>query len=368
MFRKLQDKIQSVLASGDMPSRRPVLRANNESSIPGLYVIGDLAGAPVIKLAMAQGFEVVQQIASKPDARSQEAGVFDLIVAGAGAAGLNAALAAREKGLRTLVLEKGKVANTIENFPEGKWVYAEPDSRPPKGKLWLDGARKEDLIARWHQIVTDNQLEVGVEEGLKSLERQKDGTFRVVSEKAEYRARRVVLATGQRGNPRKLGVPGEEQEAVYHRLYSPRHYKNEDILVVGGGNSAVEAALTLCEQNRVRLCHRSSDFPLVFKDNARKLDQAVAQKKIELLLNSRVKEFGEGAATVESDRGGHQERVQVPFDHAFVLVGAELPVKFLKSLGIRMENEWSGSLWRAAGLAIATLLGLWFLGGHATSA
>jgi NosR/NirI family nitrous oxide reductase transcriptional regulator len=367
MLRKLQRKIESVLASGDMPTRRPALRANNESNVPGLYVIGDLAGAPVIKLAMAQGVAVIDHIAAKPDARSQDPSMYDLIVVGAGAAGLNAALAAQDKGLRALALEKEKIANTIENFPEGKWVYAEPDSSPPKGKLWLDGARKEDLIGRWNQIITENRLDVRAEEGLKALERQKDGTFRVASDKAEYRARRIVLATGQRGNPRKLRVPGEDRERVYHRLYSPRHYKNEDILVVGGGNSAIEAALVLAEQNRVRISYRASEFSRLFKDNDRKLNEAVAQKRIELIFNSNVREFREKEAVVEVDRGGHQERLTVPCDHAFVLIGAELPVQFLKSLGIRMENEWTGSLWRAAALAFATLLGLWFLGGHAAN-
>jgi NosR/NirI family transcriptional regulator, nitrous oxide reductase regulator len=367
MLRKLQQQINRVLSSGDMPARRPVLRANNESNIPGLYIIGDLAGAPVIKLAMAQGFEVIEHIASKPDARGPDPSVYDVLVVGAGAAGLNAALAAQEKGLRTMVLEKGKIANTIEDFPEMKWVYAEPDSRPPKGKLWLDGARKEDLIARWHQIVKENRLEVRMEEELKSLERQKGGGFVLRSSKAEYRARRIVLATGQRGNPRKLGVSGEEQERVYHRLYSPRHYKNEEILVVGGGNSAIEAALVLAEQNRVHLCHRAVDFPLAFKDNKRKLDEAVAQKRIELHLSSQAKEFREREVILETVQGGQKERRSVRMDHAFVLVGAELPVKFLKSLGIKLENEWEGSLWRAAGLAFATLLGLWFLGGHASA-
>ncbi|HKS96658.1 MAG TPA: NAD(P)-binding domain-containing protein, partial [Terriglobia bacterium] len=152
MLSHVKKWVDAILTSGDMAERRPALKSNNESNIKGLYVIGDLAGAPVIKLAMAQGVEVVEHIAAQPDARSSDPKVYDLIVAGAGAAGLNAALAAKEKGLRTMVLEKGKIANTIENFPESKWVYAEPDQTPPKGKLWLDGARKEDLIRRWHQI------------------------------------------------------------------------------------------------------------------------------------------------------------------------------------------------------------------------
>jgi thioredoxin reductase/polyferredoxin len=365
MLNKITQRIDAILGSGDMPTRRPELRAHFESSVPGLYVIGDLAGAPVIKMAMAQGVEVIEHIAEKPDAKSGDANVYDLLIAGGGAAGLNAALAAQERGLRALVLEKNKIANTIEDFPDGKWVYAEPDSSPPKGKLWLDGARKEDLIARWHQIVRENRLEIRTEEGLSSLEKQRDGNFTVRSEKIEYRARRVILATGQRGNPRKLGVPGEEREGVYHRLYSPRHYHDKDILVVGGGNSAVEAALVLAEQNRVRLSYRGSELARIFKDNERKLNEAVAQKHIELILNSSVREFSQKSATLEIDRGGHREPRTVPCDYAFVLIGAELPVKFLKSLGLRMENEWNGSLLRAAVLSLALLLGLWFFGGHA---
>jgi len=366
MLKKFKQQIDSILQSADMPNRRPALGKNNVSNIPGLYIIGDLAGAPVIKLAMAQGFEVIEHIAAQPDARSASAEVLDVLVIGAGAAGLNAALAAKEKGLRCILLEKSKVANTIENFPEGKWVYAEPDSSPPKGKLWLDGARKEDLLQRWNQIVADNQLDLRSEEGLKSLAKQADGSFLLTSEKGNtFRARRVILATGQRGNPRKLKVAGEEREQVYHRLYSPKHYKDEDIIVVGGGNSAVEAAVVLGEQNRVLLSYRGSELSRIFKDNERKLNEAVASGKVELLLNSNVKEFAEGVARISVDRGGHQENIERPYHHAFVLVGADVPVQFLKSLGIKMENEWDGSLLRAAALSLATLLGLWFAGGHA---
>ncbi|MGE5326887.1 MAG: NAD(P)-binding domain-containing protein, partial [Deltaproteobacteria bacterium] len=120
----MKNTIRTVFASPNMAERRPVVDEYFESHIRGLYVVGDLCGAPVIKLAMKQGFEVIEHIASQPDARSNNANVYDLIIAGAGAAGLNAALAAKDKGLRALVLEKSKLANTIENFPEGKWVYA----------------------------------------------------------------------------------------------------------------------------------------------------------------------------------------------------------------------------------------------------
>ncbi len=363
-----REKIESVLASGSGAFRRPVLRKGNESSVKGLFVIGDLAGAPVIKLAMAQGVEVIDFISTLPGMKERSGGgdLLDILVIGAGAAGLNAALAAGDKGFSCVVLEKEKIANTIENFPEGKWVYAEPDETPPKGKLWLDGATKEDLIACWHSIVRDNQLVVRTEEPLTALERQKDGTFLARTAKSEYRARKVILATGQRGNPRKLGVPGEDQPYIYHRLYSPRKYHDERILVVGGGNSAVEAALTLSERNRVVISYRGSEFSRIFKDNRLKIDEAIAAKRVEVIFNSQIAEFRAKEAVLSIDRGGSREEKVVRADHAFVLVGADVPVKFLKSLGIRLENDWSGVPLRAAALTVLSFVGLWFVGGEAS--
>jgi NosR/NirI family transcriptional regulator, nitrous oxide reductase regulator len=351
--------LRRVLESPNSSTQRPVLRANFESNVPGLYIIGDLAGAPVVKLAMEQGSDVAEHIASTLPDKSEDPNIYDLVVIGAGAAGLNAALGAQDRGLRVLVLEKNKIANTIEDFPEGKWIYAEPDSRPSKGKLWLDGARKEDLIARWHDTIRDSRLAVQVEEGVEAVQRQKDGSFEIITPRQRYHALRVVLASGQRGNPRRLDVPGEDLEQVYHRLYSPKHYKDEDILVVGGGNSAVEAALTLAEQNRVTLSYRGSDFARVFKDNRRKLDAAIVDGKLRVLFQSQVRSFGDGECSLEVDH----RSLKLPYHHAFVLIGAEAPSQFLRSLGIRLENDWTGNPWVPALLALAALTGVWMFRG-----
>jgi NosR/NirI family nitrous oxide reductase transcriptional regulator len=355
----LQARLDGVLATASDEHRRPDLRADFETNLPGVYAIGDLAGAPVIKLAMGQGVDVIEHIAALPDAKASAPGMLDVLVVGAGAAGLNAALAAKERGLSCVVLEKERLANTIENFPEGKWVYAEPDAKPARGKLWLDGATKEDLVRRWHQIVRDNALDVRTGCPLTGLKQVPGGGWTATIPGGEVSARRVVIATGQRGNPRKLGVPGEEQERVYHRLYHPKGYANEDLLVVGAGNSAVEAALTLAEANRVVLVNRGEDFPRVFAENAAQLERAVAAGKIRVLARAGVKAFGDGRAVVTVD-GADRE---LPFQHAFVLVGAELPVAFLKSLGIRLENEWHGSFPRMLALVAALLFGLWIFGG-----
>jgi len=369
MIKRFQTWLEDTLfATANGTSHRPVLSKDLESNVPGLYIVGDLAGAPVIKLAMEQGYNVVQHIAERlperlPEASPEKSDVLDILVVGAGAAGLNAALAAQEKGLSCICLEKEKIANTIENFPEGKWVYAEPDNVPAKGKLWLDGATKEDLVSRWIGIIQENQLDVRTGEPLESLS-SNDGLFSVTTPANTYRCRRIVLATGQRGNPRRLNVEGEDMEPVYHRLYSPRHYEDESILVVGGGNSAVEAALTLCERNLITLSYRGSEFTRLFKDNQGALQKAIDEGRITTLLNSNVVRFEQGSTVLAVE--GSEEHRSVDTDHAFVLVGSEVPVQFLKSLGIRMENEWDGSLLRSALLAATTLAGLWIWGGHSS--
>lgn len=364
---RIRQALVSLVHSGSIQNERPLLKKHNESNIAGLFIVGDLAGAPVIKYAMAQGYEVIEHIANLPSAvggADQE--LFDVVIVGAGAAGLNAALQAKERGMHYLLLEKEQIANTIENFPEGKWVYAEPDNKPPRGKLWLDGASKEELTQRWHQIILANQLNIRTMEGVSRCEK-KGGIFHVETGKSRYRAKRVILATGQRGNPRQLNVKGEDREGIYHRLYSPRKYRGKNILVVGGGNSAAEAAITLSEQNKVCLSYRGSEFSRIFKDNEGKLKEAISEGRIVPVMNSVVTEFGEDSATLTIREGSRDETRKVPYDHVFVLIGADVPREFFKSLGLRMENEWEGSLLRASALTLVVLLGLWIFGGDGGS-
>ena len=361
MFKNLQNWLTNIFETASGEFNRPELSHNLESNVPGMYVVGDLAGAPVIKLAMEQGYETIEKLSSLKKSNSKE--IVDIIIIGAGAAGLNAALAANEKGFSTIVFEKEKIANTIENFPEGKWVYAEPDEKPAKGKLWLNGAQKEDLVARWNQIVDENRLDVRIDEAVVNIKKE-NNVFNVKTTKGTYKSQKVILASGQRGNPKKLAVSGEDQEHVYHRLYSPKKYKNENIVVVGGGNSAIEAAITLSQQNKVILSYRGEKFERVFKDNLANLNKAMAAGQIEILLNSKIKEFRKDTVSIEILNNGQSEFIDRKYDHAFVLIGAELPVKFLRSIGIKLENDWDGSLLRSVAFGFSTLFGLWLAGGQ----
>lgn len=366
----LRTRLEALLQSPNAETRRPEVNERLESNVPGLFVVGDLAGAPVLKLAMEHGERVAKYIASLADAHAVAEGSYDVVVIGAGAAGLTAALSLQERNLRVLVLEKSKIANTIEDFPQGKWIYAEPEAIPAAGKLWLEGATKEELLERWRHTLTEERVDLRVGEGVTGIEARADRHFRITTSAATYIARRVVLATGQRGNPRWLQVPGEDCDRVHHRLYNPKSYEGKQILVVGGGNSAVEAALTLAETNTVTLSYRGDALSRAFKGNRLKLEEAVASGRVEVIFQSRVLSFDGDAAgsqrrfRIERKADGMARTEERPFDEAFVLIGADLPTAFLKELGVRLENEWTGSLGVPALCVAGALIGLWVYGGQ----
>jgi NosR/NirI family transcriptional regulator, nitrous oxide reductase regulator len=356
MKKMIRSAAQALLDSPNMAWRRPALDDRLESNLPGLYVVGDLAGAPVVKLAMQQGYEVAHRLIAELKNSTHFDTSCDVAVIGAGAAGLNAALTLQAAGVRVVVFEKSSgIAATFEDFPEGKWIYAEPQSTPKMGPLWLEEATKEEFLTRWRGQVAEAGLPIRTNEAITGLKPTPNGFVLSTAQGQQVTARRVVLAAGQRGNPRWLGVPGEERPTVMHRLYSPRKYHDEQIIVIGGGNSAVEAALALCGNNNVTLVHRGPDFSRAFAANRRQLDAAVQAGRIRLLPNAQVASFREGICVVNGQ--------DLPCDHAFVLVGAELPADFLKTLGIRLENEWTGQWWLSLLLVLATLCSLAWYGG-----
>ncbi|MBC7927030.1 MAG: NAD(P)-binding domain-containing protein, partial [Bryobacteraceae bacterium] len=319
-------------------SVRPEINERFESNIPGVFVIGDLAGSPLVKLAMEQGYEVALALEQELQALGgspTETDVYDVLVIGAGGAGLNCAAELQSRGRRVVVIEKEQIGSTVANLPEGKWIYTEPEERPSVGLLPLRAAVKDDVVESWRSFVRSAGLQVREGEAVTSLRRE-EGVFSITTSAGRYRARRVVVATGKAGSPKKLGVPGEDLAFVQHRLFQTRKYQNEQILVVGGGNSAVEAALALAESNQVTLSYRGSEFTRLSKENSRRLRGA---SNIQVLLGSKVTGFAPGVCQLE---GGPRA-----CDHAFVLIGSEPPRDFLKALGIRLEDEWGWKKWAA---------------------
>ncbi|MEQ8838474.1 MAG: FAD-dependent oxidoreductase, partial [Lacipirellulaceae bacterium] len=250
----------------------PIIDGNFESTVRGLYVIGDVTGIPLVKIAANHGVELIE--------RMEKQGVFktsggdgeglDLVIVGGGPAGLSAALEAQKKGLKYVVLERSHIANTVRGFPPGKKVYSEPRYLKNKSELAVEGDReKSEFLEMVREAVDSNDLKVKEGCEVQRIVKRGEHDFQVeVKEGQPFEARNVVIAMGRQGEARKLGVPGEEKaEKVVYRLHTPEDYQDQDVLIVGGGNSAVEAALTLMDHNRVTLSYRRDEFFRLKQDN-----------------------------------------------------------------------------------------------------
>jgi putative YpdA family bacillithiol system oxidoreductase len=287
----------------------------------------------LIKNAITQGRKAVEHIVSRP--RTSD-GAYDVVVVGAGPAGLAAGLSAKANRLKYLLLEQGDAGGTILQYPRRKIVMTSPVELPLWGKLKLTETSKESLLELWQQVLTKTQLKVNTGEKVLDL-RTAEGHFVVSTPLGEYAAHHVVLALGRRGTPRKLGVPGEELGKVTYRLIDAETYKDCDVLVVGGGDSAVEAAvgLALHGTNRVTLSYRKSEFTRLKDRNAKHLEEYRKRNAVSILLNSNVKGIREKEVQIETAEG---IRV-VPNDYVFIFAGGDMPFEFLKKTGIKFQEQ-----------------------------
>ncbi len=217
-----------------------------QTNVPGIFIAGELGGMGLIRNAIEQGRQAATAIAGQAVANPAPADMLDLLIVGAGPAGISASLAATEHGLRFRTVEQDSLGGTVAHFPRGKLVMTEPATLPLYGQLRFREIRKEALLDIWSGIIAETGLEIGFEERMTAIEPLDDG-FAITTSAASYRARRVLLAIGRRGTPRTLGVPGEDLSKVVYRLVDAEQYRGRDVLVVGGGDSALEAALSQAE-------------------------------------------------------------------------------------------------------------------------
>jgi len=312
----------------------PVLKPNFESNVPGIYVAGELGGMGLIKNALVQGQQALEAIAK---AGAQRPGALDVLIVGAGPAGLAASLAAKKMGLRYQTVEQDSLGGAVFQYPRGKLVMTAPVELPIVGKVHFRNTSKETLLKFWTDACNSNGLNIRYQERVETIE-AKDGAFSVRAGQRQYVAAAVLLAIGRRSTPRKLGVPGEDLPKVVYRLIDPEQYRGRQVIVVGGGDSALEAAASIAElgDTSAVLSYRGEAFQRAKPRNRQRVEEASAKGRLKVLLNSQVREIRREEVLLK-----HSGReVKVPNDAVIVSAGGILPNDFLRSIGIEVETKY----------------------------
>ena len=315
----------------------PELDEHFQTGTPGQYLIGEVAGKPLVKNAANLGRAVVEHIARQLE-RGRDNAILDVAIVGSGPGGLSAGLTCLKRGLSCVVLEKEHViSSTVSRYPKGKHFMAEPSNAINASFLPVFDASKEELVAAWKQVVDSVKLPIKLGEAVEGVKRGDDGIFEVKTTVATYRARRVVLATGLRGKPRLLAVPGANLEKVQSLLDDPGEFAGMAVLVVGGGDSAVEGAMSLADVGaRVVLSYRGDGFKRCKQGNQKRLAEMTSSGKLEVLLESNVKEFTADGVAIKLKDGSVKS---YPNQRAFVLIGADTPVAWLESNNVRFVER-----------------------------
>lgn len=337
------DAIQLVVGTSTRGVDIPRIQENFETNVPGMFVIGELGGMGLIKNAFEQARQCIDGIAGTLD--NQDANVLDVLIVGCGPAGLAASLHCKDRGMRFLTVEKEDIGGTVRHYPRKKLVMTAPIQVPGYGKLKIRNIVKEELIELWLDIVEKTNLKpfIQTRETLLSADQNPGGYFDVKTDKGAYKAKNVILAIGRRGTPRKLGVEGEGAAHVAYSMIEPEHYQNNEIVVVGGGDSAAECAMALAEQpgNRVRLSYRKDKFSRLKSGNQKKLQAAIEEKQIEFLAATELTEIQPDNVQYR-DAGGTVSTVSN--EYVFVMIGGTLPTGMLKDLGVKIDTKFGEPL------------------------
>lgn len=310
----------------------PHIDSNFETNIRGLFIAGELGGMGLIRNAAEQGRQAVENIRKSLD--REHRAEYDLIIAGAGPAGISASLAAKKNNLRFILLEQDTLGGAVATYPRNKIVMTSPVELPLAGKIKLTETSKKVLIDLWTDIVKKYSIPLIENCRVDSVSRNEDIFSVVTSQGKTYNAAKVLLATGRRGTPRKLNVPGEDTEKVAYRLLEPEEFSGKKILVVGGGDSAIESALLLSGSNNVTLSYRNDVFSRLKPLNKKSVDKAIETGKLKALLSSQVKSI-ETDHVVLSVKDGE---LKLENDMVFIFAGGELPSQFLEKCGVNVRT------------------------------
>src|ERR1700704_2917330 len=328
------DAIKLVFGSERRGVDIPILTPSFESTVPGIFIAGELGGMGLIRNALEQGRQAVEVIGEKRRSGDDR---LDLVIVGAGPAGFAATLTAKAKGMRCVTVEQESLGGAVYQYPRGKLVMTAPATVPLIGKINFRQTSKEALLEFWQEAERKTGVKINYKERVEEITRVGDG-FTVKTNRGTYPTRSVLLAIGRRGTPRKLGVPGEELPKVVYRLIDPEQYKGQHVLVVGGGDSALEAAASIAESGGTQghLSYRGDAFQRAKQRNRQRVDAASAKGQLKVLLNSQIREIRPDEVILK--HGGQEMRLRN--DAVIVSAGGILPNDFLKSIGIEVETKF----------------------------
>jgi thioredoxin reductase/NAD-dependent dihydropyrimidine dehydrogenase PreA subunit len=314
----------------------PHVNEKFETNVPGIYIAGELGGMGLIKNAVEQGRQAVENI-SKSLKHNHNA-PYDLIIIGAGPAGISGALTAKKLGLKFLLLEQDTLGGTVFTFPRKKIIMTSPMDLPLYGKIKLYETTKTELLDLWNQVLAKNNISITENCKVELIEKEEDLLKVKTSPGGEHTAASVLLAIGRRGTPRKLNVPGETSEKVAYRLLEPEEISGRKVIVVGGGDSAVESALLLCEKNHVILSYRGEVFNRLKPQNNNLLNRAVSEGRLDLKLNSNIVKIDEEFVTLSLTAEARE--IEIKNDLVYIFAGGELPVQFLEKAGVKITKKF----------------------------
>ncbi|MFZ1291335.1 MAG: NAD(P)-binding domain-containing protein [Melioribacteraceae bacterium] len=334
------EAISLVMGTEKRGVELPHVSPNYETNIKGIYIAGELGGMGLIKNAVEQGSKAMENIIKTlPKEKNTK---YDVIIVGAGPAGISASLTAANNNLKFLTLEQDSLGGTVFSFPRAKVVMTKPMNLPLYGKVKLFETSKTELIGLWKEVLEKNNISINENEKVLEIIAYSQ-YFEVITNHDKYSCLKVLLSIGRRGSPRKLGIPGENLDKVAYRLLEPELIKNQKVIVVGGGDSAIESALLLAEDgtNQVTLSYRSASFNRLKPKILEKIENAIKTNRINVIYESNLTEIFEHEIKIQLKNGS---TIPIQNDLIYIFAGGELPNKFLEKIGIKITKKYGETI------------------------